>query len=109
MTSLEVEWLEDWSGKPIRLTTERKSHLLDAHPELVDYVANLQEVVGTPDLVRQSVTDPQTRLYYREYETKVIGTKWLCVVVKISNDDAFVITAYFKDALKKGAELWTKS
>ena len=47
-------------------------------------------------------------LYYSfERETKV-GDKWLCVVVKYSVDDAFVVTADLTDKVKKGEHLWPK-
>ena len=35
-----------------------------------------------------------------------VGDKWLCVVVKYTADDAFVLTAYLTDKLKKGEQLW---
>lgn len=36
------------------------------------------------------------------------GGKPLCVVVKILIDDAFVVTAYLTDRVKKGTLLWPK-
>ena len=44
-------------------------------------------------------------LLSRIHGTKV-GDKWLCVVVKCLADDAFIITAYLTDKLKKGTLLW---
>jgi hypothetical protein len=35
-----------------------------------------------------------------------VGDKWLCVVVKISEDDAFVVTAYLTNRPKRGELLW---
>jgi len=37
-----------------------------------------------------------------------VGDKWLCVVVKYGTNDAFVVTAYLTDQLKKGAQLWPR-
>jgi hypothetical protein len=34
------------------------------------------------------------------------GGKWLCVVVKCLQDDAFVVTAYLTDKPKAGENLW---
>jgi hypothetical protein len=34
--------------------------------------------------------------------------KYLCVVVKVVSEDAFIVTAYYTDAVKKGAVLWEK-
>jgi hypothetical protein len=35
-----------------------------------------------------------------------VGDKYLCVVVKLIADDAFVLTAYLTDTVKKGRLLW---
>jgi len=36
----------------------------------------------------------------------MVGAKWLCVVVKQLDDDAFIITAYLTDKVKQGVDLW---
>ena len=35
-----------------------------------------------------------------------VGGKWLCVVVKYAENDAFVVTAYLTDKPKAGGDLW---
>ncbi len=40
------------------------------------------------------------------YARTRVGDKWLCVVVKYLQDDAFVITGYLTDKLKAGEILW---
>jgi len=35
-----------------------------------------------------------------------VGDKWLCVVVKVSDADAFVLTASLTDKIKQGVRLW---
>jgi hypothetical protein len=47
-------------------------------------------------------------LFYRAYETTPVTHKYLCVVVKAFPGDAFMITAYFTDSVKKGLVLWEK-
>jgi hypothetical protein len=37
-----------------------------------------------------------------------VGDKHLCVVVKVQEEDAFVVTAYLTDKAKKGKLLWPK-
>jgi len=37
-----------------------------------------------------------------------VGRKWLCIVVKFFEHDAFVVTAYLTDLVKKGKVLWPK-
>ena len=36
----------------------------------------------------------------------MVGGKYLCVIVKIQESDAFVLTAYLTDKVKKGKILW---
>ncbi len=100
-----MEILTDYQNRQIRLTEERLQHILD-HPEMVDMRFQLEIVLQTPEVVRQSRSDSQVYLYYRFYEQTIVGAKWLCVVIKDNSDDAFIITAYFTDKLKQGLELW---
>ena len=67
----------------------------------------IEETLQDPEKVVRSMTDPNARLYYRVYFRTVVGGKFLCVVVKITDDtDAFVLTAYLTDRVKKGERLW---
>jgi len=38
-----------------------------------------------------------------------VGDKHLCVVVKMSEVDAFVLTAYLTDGVKRGWRLWPET
>jgi hypothetical protein len=69
--------------------------------------AAIQETIAAPALVVQSVSDAGVWLYYRYLTATLIGDKWLCVVVKESQGDAFILTAYFTDRIKKGTLLWS--
>jgi hypothetical protein len=100
-----MEILTDYQNRQIRLTEERLQHILD-HPEMVDMRFQLEIVLQTPEVVRQSRSDSKVYLYYRFYEQTIVGAKWLCVVIKDNSDDAFIITAYLTDKLKQGLELW---
>ena len=67
------------------------------------------EVIRTleiPTEVRASRSDADARLFYEFYTRTRVGDKWLCVVVKYLEDDAFVVTAYLTDKLKAGEKLW---
>lgn len=55
-----------------------------------------------------SLSDPQARLYYRFYFGTRVGDRYLCVVVKVAGDDAFVLTAYLTDRIKRGVALWPR-
>ena len=59
-------------------------------------------------MAASSAADPGARLYYRFYPRTIVGGKFLCVVVKVLGDDAFVVTAYLTDRVKKGALQWPK-
>lgn len=68
----------------------------------------MHEVIYAPEKVVRSASDSTVELYYSfKRETKV-GDEWLCVVVKYAINDAFVVTAYLTDKVKKGEHLWPK-
>jgi len=66
----------------------------------------IEETLQNPERVVQSISDPDVRLYYRFYFRTVVGGKFLCVVVKMGEAGAFVLTAYLTDRFKKGERLW---
>lgn len=96
--------LIDYEGRKIRLTEERWQHIL-SHPEMKNLSSLIIETVSKPELVRQSNTDQTVYLYYCYQTQTIVGDKWLCVVVKLLDNDAFVITAYLTDRLKKGKQI----
>ena len=84
--------LYDHQGRAIRLTDERRNHIL-RHPEMVGLDEDIERALATPDSVVESVSDTETRLCYRYLAQTLVGPKYLCVVVKVLPGDAFVITA----------------
>lgn len=97
----------DYSGGIIRLTDERLAHIKE-HPEMVLNTGKINETLAGPDIVVKSKTDEEARLYYKHYKGLSIGDKYLCIVVKYRQTEAFVVTAYFTDSIKKGDILWKK-
>ena len=67
---------------------------------------DIQRALREPEWVRRSRSDPDARLYYRYYAQTPVGGRWLCVVVKYAENDAFVVTAYLTDKLKAGETRW---
>ena len=59
-------------------------------------------------MVIRSGSDATAMLYYRYERRTVVGGKWLCVVIKYTEADAFVLTAYLTDQPKKGEVVWRK-
>jgi len=66
----------------------------------------IQQTLVAPDAVIASFSDEHAHLYYRFYLATRVGDKYLCVIVKIVADDAFVLTAYLTDKIKKGRRIW---
>ena len=97
--------LPDYQGRQVRLTDERLAHILE-HPEMIGLDFAIAETLRAPTAVIQSLSDSTAALHYRFYLGPRVGDKWLCVVVKYSALDAFVLTAYLTDKLKKGIPLW---
>ena len=102
-----MRWLRDYDGRRIRLTNERLAHILE-HPEMNGMEPAIEETLVRPERVVQSVSDPEANLYYRYYIGTVVGGKLLCVVVRIAEADAFVLTAYLTDRVKRGIRLWPR-
>lgn len=97
--------IQDCFGHAVRLTAERMAHILE-HPEMKDMGAEIERVLVSPQTVRRSRSDDAVRLFYEFYARTIVDGKWLCVVVKYLQEDAFVVTAYLTDKPKKGETLW---
>jgi len=102
-----MKMLQDCFGRQVRLTDERLAHILE-HSEMKGMEAELERVLRQPQLVRRSRSDSAVRLFYEFYAQTVVGGKWLCIVVKYVENDAFVVTAYLTDKPKAGEDLWPK-
>jgi hypothetical protein len=101
-----MKTLIDCFGHAVRLTNERLAHILE-HKEMRDLAEDIERTLGQPQLVRRSRSDPAVRLFYEYLAQTQVGGKWLCVVVKYAEGDAFVVTAYLTDRPKDGEELWS--
>ena len=97
--------ITDCFGHTVRLTDERLAHILE-HLEMKGMGTEIERVLRQPQLVRRSRSDSAARLFYEYYAQTVVGGKWLCVVVKYAQNDAFVVTAYLTDKPKAGEDLW---
>ncbi len=103
-----MKTIQDCFGHTVRLTDERMAHILE-HPEMSGMGAEIERVLTEPQTVRRSRSDDTVRLFYEFYSQTIVGGKWLCVVVKYLEDDAFVVTAYLTDKPKTGDSLWPKN
>ena len=100
-----MKTLKDCFGHSVRITDERLAHILE-HPEMKGMAADVERALQQPQLVRRSRSDATVRLFYEFYAQTIVGGKWLCVVVKYAENDAFVVTAYLTDKPKAGEDLW---
>src|SRR5712692_1115201 len=101
----QMKTLRDCFGRQVRLTDERLAHILD-HPERKEMDGEMERMLLQPQFVRRSRSDQAVRLFYEFYAQTIVGGKWLCVVVKYAENDAFVVTAYLTDKPKAGEDLW---
>ena len=103
-----MKWFKDIYNRQIRLTYEREKHIEGDHPEMSGQIEKIKETLLEPDLILKSKVDPNVEMFYRYYETTPVGKKYLCITVKVSIDDLFIITGYFTDTIKRGEVLWEK-
>lgn len=99
--------LRDFQGFTIRLTEERLVHILE-HPEMARMEPAIEDVLAHPERVVESLSDSEAHLYYGLQQGTRVGDKYLCVVVKMKEAEAFVLTAYLTDKIKRGVQLWPK-
>jgi hypothetical protein len=97
--------LVDPKGREIRLTSERRDHILE-HPEMAGQFERIQETVRMPELISATTADDTVHVYHRYYETTPVTSKFLLVAVKTLEGDAFVLTAFFSRREKKGTVIW---
>lgn len=102
-----MRFLIDYRGNTVRLTDERVRHFVRrlARAGMFDL---LDETTADPDFVIQSRTDPSALIHYKFHRGTKVGNKYLCVVVKYAEDDAYVLTAYPSDEIKNGALVWER-
>jgi hypothetical protein len=103
-----MKLLVDHRGRGIRLTDERFDHLQAHHPEMFGQLDRFSETLSVPDMVIRSKVDASVELFYKHYSASPVSDKFLCIVVKTSGMDYFVITAYYTDTVKRGEVLWER-
>lgn len=96
----------DALDEEIALTEQVRTTILSKHPEVADFIDQIEVVLREPDEIRRSIWDDRVVLYYR-YETEILNGKWIVVVVK-RVDRNFVSTIYATDKLKSGEVIWIK-
>ena len=72
------------------------------HPIMRNKEDIVKFILQMPDEIRQSKMDKEVFLYYKQSD------KLYCVVVKHTEKEGFLITAYPVDKVKEGEIVWTK-
>jgi hypothetical protein len=121
--SLQPEYVfetTDYEGTPVvlsRATWHAKAgnDTLGAHPEIRDYLEDVEAAIASPDLVFQSTRDARTRLFYRlRVGRGDFAGKHLVVVVKYVQQAGgrrgYVSTIYLSRAVyAQGVLLWPRT
>ncbi|MBI4685429.1 MAG: DUF4258 domain-containing protein [Nitrospirae bacterium] len=90
-------------GIEVRTTVQYWEYLASfKHPVMRNKEDIVKSVLQMPDEIRQSKTDKEVFLYYRQSD------RLYCVVVKHAGKEGFLITAYPVDKVKEGEIVWTK-
>jgi len=93
-------------GKIVELTSERKNHIIEFHPDVKPYFFKFKEILKDPDEIRKSRYDPEVLLFYK-YFSNLKGGKYLTIVVKV-NKRNFILTCYLTDRIISGERIYEK-
>jgi hypothetical protein len=83
--------VRDASRRRIRMTEKQFSHIINEHPEMMNKLEHIKDVLLWPDKIIKSPRDETARYYFRHEKNRKV---FLIVVVKYLNGDGFVITAF---------------
>ena len=71
------------------------------HPSMRGREADVQKTLSSPMEIRVSRKDENILLYYKPFDIY-----FQCVVVKRTNGEGFIVTAYKTDRIKEGVRIW---
>ena len=103
-----MQIFRDYQGRQVRFTNERLDHILESHEDMEPLIFAIRETLELPDAVIQSNTNRNAHLYYREYTETHAGDKYVCVVVIMLDEDAFIASAYLREQVREGIVIWEK-
>ena len=104
MDDILFEVSSSYFNKIIRTTAEYWQKIVDEkHPSTKGNEQKVILTIQNPDEIRQSKKYRDIFLYY-----KLFGDKHICVVIKILNDEGFIVTAYHTTKIKEGGSVWKK-
>ena len=92
----------DDEGNVVRLTDERRRHILERHPETAYCLGRFEETLAQPHVKLQSRSDPAVACYYRLVPNREGRFQYLCLVVKHQPESGFIITGYLISKIPGG-------
>lgn len=90
----------DEHGNEVRLTDERRRHILQRHPEMAHQMHRFADTLARPDAVTTSRSSTAVKLYYRLYPDLRGRNRYLCIVLKRQRTHSFILTAYLDRRIK---------
>ena len=94
--------MADHTRRSIRLTHERKGHILE-HPEMVGQFGLIGETLTEPDRVVETNADKTVHVFEMHYAKTPVTSKYLLVTVKVLSNAPLFLTAFFSSRQKKGS------
>jgi hypothetical protein len=95
----------------VELTGEREDHIVQTHPDLLpEYLAQVEQTLADPDLIRRSVRISAALLFYRWFSDVRRGKYVVVVVVSetVPMERHWIITAYMTRRVTSGGVEWHK-
>ncbi len=90
-------------GIEVKTTTQYWQYLISVkHTTMKGKEDVVKAVLKTPGEIRQSRVDNDVFLYYKQFD------RLYCVVVRHTDKEGFLITAYPVDKVKEGEVIWIK-
>jgi hypothetical protein len=91
-----MDIVQSKNGVPIRLTEERWFHITEEHSELAGNYFEVLETIEAPETIYEGKAEELLAV------NEIVPGKFLVVVYKeTSDEDGFVITAFFTSKIKK--------
>lgn len=91
-------------NKKIRTTEDYWRKIVDTkHPSIKGNEDKVISALQNPDEIRQSKKFKDIFLYYKQFVES-----YVCVVVKLLNEEGFIVTAYHTIKIKEGGLVWKK-
>lgn len=87
-------------GKLVELTEERLKHIRQRHPDIIEHIPKIKQVLIKPDQIRVDNLDQKVLLFYK-YFSKIGKGKHLVTVVKI-NERNFILSFFSTYRIKTG-------